>query len=606
MFRFANPICLYLLLLIPIFVIVYFFFVQKRKKNLLKFGDPELLAQLMPELSSVRKHVKFGLLMIVLALLVFILARPQFGIRNEEQKRKGIEAIIAVDVSNSMLCEDIAPSRLQKAKMLLSKIIEQLDEDKVGLIAFAGNAVTLLPITQDGVTAKMFLEQLTPQSVSVQGTNMSEAIERALAGFSASKSKKVGRALIFITDAEENEKADEVAELANKAREMGVRIFVLSIGTEAGGPIPIGDGKHKTDKDGNVVITHLNEQVGKAIAQAGNGVYMHVDKTDNAQSMLQTEIGKMQKEDFVSSYYSEYDEQFIAVAIILIIVLLIEMCIMEKKNPFFKRFQLFKKAAVILLLIGSFPQFISAQNAKELIMMGNKCYREGAFDKAETYYAKSLDKEKSIEGYYNLALSQFKQMRDSDVVKTLQTAIKIQYPNKVKRSLLYHMVGWHDYLVGLNHLKMQDGQEAQLFQSAIQSYESALILDPKNDETKYNLAMAQYMLKKSQQNQKNDKDKDKQDKDKQDKDKQNQDKDKDKDKDKDQNKDKQDKDKQDENKDKEDKKEDDKKQNAEPKKDEVDEKTIDQLLNSAQQDDNAVQKKVKMQQYQRRSLEKDW
>lgn len=335
---------MYLLLLIPVITAIYVFIQFKTKKQLKKFGDPNLLSALMPDVSPLRKHIKFALLMLALALIILVMARPQFGTRNEEVKRSGIEVVIAVDVSNSMLCEDVNPdlhqSRLDKSKMIVSKLIEQFDQDKVGLVAFAGSSITLLPITSDYVSAKMFLSQITPSTVSLQGTNMAEAIQRATANFSNNKKKKIGRALILITDAEDNETG--AIDAAKSARDQGIQIFVLSVGTEAGGPIPMGGGTFKKDLSGNVVTTKLNEQIGKDIAKASNGLYIHVDQTNEAQAMLEKEIAKMQKEDSIESMYSEYDEQFIAVAILLLIVLILEMCIIEKKNPLFKNFKLFK------------------------------------------------------------------------------------------------------------------------------------------------------------------------------------------------------------------------------------------------------------------------
>ncbi len=308
------------------------------RKDMLKFGEAALMSYLTPDVSSFRKNLKFGLMMLALGLIIVLLARPQFGMRNEEVKRSGIEVIIAVDVSNSMLCEDIKPNRLEKSKMIVSKLIDQFDEDRVGLVAFAGTAITLLPVTSDYVSAKMFLNQLSPSTISVQGTNIADAISKASNGFSAKKS--VGHALILITDAEDHEPG--AIEAAKEANDKGQRIFVLSVGTAGGGAIPMGNGEYKTDLSGNTVITKLNEQVGKDIAQAGNGVYIHVDQADHAQNVLEAEIAKMQTEDFASSVYSQYDEQFIAVAILLLLALVAEVCIMEKKNPLFKNFKLFR------------------------------------------------------------------------------------------------------------------------------------------------------------------------------------------------------------------------------------------------------------------------
>lgn len=338
MFRFASPIYFYLLILIPILTVIYVLVLYRVKQQLKKFGDFELMRDLMPDVSPLRRHIKFSLMMLALGLLVVVLARPQYGTRNEEVKRSGIEVAIAVDVSNSMLCKDVSPSRLDKSKMIVSKLVEQFDEDKVGLVAFAGSAITLLPMTSDYVSAKMFLDQLNPATISIQGTNMADAITRATAGFS--KKTNVGRALILITDAEDNEPG--AIEAAKQARKEGIQIFVLSVGTAEGGPIPMGDGSFKKDLSGNVVTTKLNEQIGKSIAQAGGGMYVHVDQTNLAQSLLEKEIEKMQKEDISQSMYSEYDEQFVAVALLLFIVLVVELCVMERKNRWLGKFKLFR------------------------------------------------------------------------------------------------------------------------------------------------------------------------------------------------------------------------------------------------------------------------
>lgn len=333
MFRFAHPQYLYLLLLIPLFIALFVWLRYRRRENLRRFGDMALLAHLMPEVSRVNPVMKFVLMMLALALVVFIMARPQYGMRNVEYKRSGIEAVIAVDVSNSMLCEDVSPSRLQKSKMIVSKLIDQLDDDKLGLVAFAGTSVTLLPITSDFVSAKMFLDQIDPRTISLQGTDVGDAINKAVAGFS--QNKNVGKALILITDAEDNEQG--ALDAAKAAKALGIRIFVLSVGTPAGGPIPMGNNQFKKDMEGNVVITKLNESVGKQIAEAGGGVYIRVDRTDDAQTMLETEIAKMQKDDFSTSQYAEYDEQFIAVAILLFITLIVEAALMDKRYKLFSK-----------------------------------------------------------------------------------------------------------------------------------------------------------------------------------------------------------------------------------------------------------------------------
>lgn len=609
MFRFANPQYLYLLGLVLLFVLAYIFMLGDRKRRLKTFGDPELIAHLMSDVSKYRPHIKFALMMLALALIIFMIARPQYGVRREDSKRTGIEAIIAVDVSNSMLCEDVKPNRLTKAKMIVSKLIDQLDEDRVGMIAFAGNAVTLLPLTRDGVSAKLFLEQISTQTVSIQGTNITEAIQRAIAGFSSSDSKNVGRALIFITDAEDNE--DGAEEMAEEAQRMGVNIFVLSVGTESGGPIPMGNGRYKQDRSGNTVITHMNKQLGLSLAKAGKGVFIHVDQTDNAQKMLESEIGKMQKEDFMTTSFSEYDEQFIAVALLLLLVLIIEICLMERKNNMLMKILSYVKrltACVVMLL--AFTS-LNAQNARDLIRLGNHNYRDGQYAKAETYYKKSIEKDSTImETYYNLGNAQIMQGRDSDAYVTYMKAKDVPNKNPQKRAKLFHNMGNIMYASGLMHKDMRDGKANETFGVAVELFKSSLRLRPENNETRYNLAMAQYMFNKTKndpsQNGQNNKDQNKENKNKD-----QQDKNKDRDQNKNQNKDdkkQQDKqDKQDQQKNNTDAN----KQNQEnsipsQKKGEFSENTVNQLLNSAQQDEKKVLKKLIGEKNQRHSLEKDW
>lgn len=215
MFRFENPIYLYLLVLIPILALIRFYVISKRRKKLKKFGDPELLKALMPDVSRFRPEVKFWLLMAALALLIVMLARPQMGTKISREKRNGIEAMIAVDISNSMKAEDVVPSRLDKSKMLIERMVDNFTNDKVGLVVFAGDAFIQLPITSDYVSAKMFLQNTDPSLIATQGTNIAEAINISMNSFT--QQEKIGRAIIVITDGEDHEGgAVEAAQAALK------------------------------------------------------------------------------------------------------------------------------------------------------------------------------------------------------------------------------------------------------------------------------------------------------------------------------------------------------------------------------------------------------
>lgn len=338
MFRFENPAFLYLLIIIPVIIVIRFLEMRKRKLKLKKFGDLSLLKQLMPDVSSSRKSLKFWLMVAALALLIVMLARPQMGSKISQEKRKGIEVIISLDISNSMRAEDVVPSRLDKSKMLVENMVDNFTNDKVGLVVFAGDAFIQLPITSDYVSAKMFLQNTDPSLIATQGTDLAGAIE--LSSKSFTQQDKVGRAILIITDGEDHEGG--TIEAAEKARKNGIRVFVLGVGSTKGSPVPDGNGGYMKDNSGQEVISALNEEMCKQVAQAGGGAYIHVDNTSLAQRQLNDELTKLQKGDISSVVYSEYDEQFQAVGILVLILLIIEMLILERKNPFFKKIKLFK------------------------------------------------------------------------------------------------------------------------------------------------------------------------------------------------------------------------------------------------------------------------
>ena len=339
MFRFENPIYLWLLLIIPILIIMKIMMWYVQRKKLSRIGNPTLLKELMPDVSRFRPWVKFLLLITALSSLILALARPQFGSKISHEKRNGIEAIIALDISNSMLAQDVQPSRLDKSKLMIENLINSFINDKIGLVVFAGEAYVQLPITSDYVSAKMFLSDITPSLISAQGTDIARAIRVSLSSFT--QQKGVGKAIILITDGEDNEGG--ALEAVKEAKEKGVNVFILGVGDSKGAPIPLGNGEYLKDNHGQTVMTALNEKMCKEIAQAGSGTYIHIDNTSLAQEQLNNELSKLQKGDSDAVVYSEYNEQFQIVALLSFILLLIEVCLLERKNPLFKRFNLFKR-----------------------------------------------------------------------------------------------------------------------------------------------------------------------------------------------------------------------------------------------------------------------
>lgn len=339
MFRFEDPIFLWLLWVILVLVLIRFVGWRLRKRKLRKLGDPDLLRQLTPNISKYRPTVKFVLVLVAIALLIVMIARPQMGSKISHDKRQGIETIICLDISNSMLAQDVAPSRLDKSKMLVENLVDNFTNDKIGLIVFAGDAYVQLPITSDYVSAKMFLQNITPSLIQTQGTNIGDAINLATKSFT--QQGKVGRAIIVITDGENHEPGAE--EAAAAAKQQGINVYILGIGNTAGAPIPMGDGSYLKDHAGNTVMTALNEAMCKQLAQAGSGQYIHVDNTSDAEEKLNNDLAKLQKGETDAVIYSEYDEQFQAFGLLVILLLIIEACLLEVQSPVIRNIKFFKK-----------------------------------------------------------------------------------------------------------------------------------------------------------------------------------------------------------------------------------------------------------------------
>lgn len=312
--------------------------VHQQKRRLRRFGDIELVRQLMPNVSRFRPAVKFWLLLGALALLIVMLARPQLGTKISHEKRTGIETIICLDVSNSMLAEDVAPSRLDRSKMMIENLVDHFTNDKIGLIVFAGDAFVQLPITSDYVSAKMFLSNISPGMIATQGTDIATAVN--MASHSFTQQEGVGKAIIVITDGEDHE--GNAVEAAKAAHEQGFNVYVLGIGSTNGTPVPDPDtGNYMIDNQGNTVMSCLNEDMCREVAQAGGGAYIHVDNNSSAQRLLDEELDKLEKGE--TTIYSDYAEQFQYAAAFALLLLIIEICILDRRNPILKKIKLFKR-----------------------------------------------------------------------------------------------------------------------------------------------------------------------------------------------------------------------------------------------------------------------
>lgn len=568
MFRFEDPIYLYALVLIPLLAVIRLWMVSRQKKRLRKFGDRDLVRQLMPDVSRFRPLVKFVLLLTALALIILMIARPQFGTKINREKRTGIETIIAMDISNSMLAEDVTPSRLDRSKMMVENLVDHFTNDKIGLIVFAGDAFIQLPITSDYVSAKMFLSSITPSMIATQGTDIAKAITMSANSFT--QQEGVGKAIIVITDGEDHEGG--ALEAAKEAQNKGMRVYVLGVGSPKGAPIPTGNGDYMKDNMGQTVMTGLNEEMCRQIAQAGGGAYIHVENNSNAQDQLDHELDKLAKKEIESTIYSDYDEQFQAVCIIVLLLLIIEVCILDIKNPMLKNVSLFKrnKKAVVAVLFLLVATGVQAQGDRLLVRQGNKQFRAGNYAEAEVSYRKAVEKNpRNAQAHYNLGNALLGQRKDSAAVVQFENAAK-QETNAMRKAQSYHNIG-----------VICQGQKQ--YAQAIEAYKEALRNNPTDDETRYNLELCKRQQQ-QQQNQQNQQNKDNKD-----------------------NKDKKDqKDKQDQQK-QQDKKE-QKQDQQQQQKQQMSRENAEQMLNAAIQEEKQTQERMKKAQQQpnRRRLEKNW
>ena len=570
MFRFANIELLWLLVSVPVFIAAFILIQHRKRRQLEDFGDAELVKDLMPNASRIRPVVKFGMTMVALVLLILAAARPQFGQTEKTVKRQGMEVMMALDISNSMLAEDVAPNRLDRAKQMLSRMIDKMTEDKVGMVVFAGEAFTQLPITCDYVSAKMFLNTITPDLIKTQGTAIGAAINTCIRCFGSEESE-IGRAIILITDGENHE--DDAVAAAQAAADRGMHVYVVGIGKPEGSPIPLpGTGSFRKDREGNVVVSRLDESMCQEIAKAGRGVYVHCDNTNTAMRALENELDKLATEEIESTIYTDYNEQYQSFVLIALLLLVIEFFIFGRKNKTLQRFDIFrertmnKKMMLALVLILSLPAM--AQKESPDVRHGNRDYKHEQYDKAELDYRRGLDKnENSVEAHYNLGNALFRQNKYPEAGEQYALAAKQLDPKKDKTKLshAFHNLGNAFY-----------GQ--QQYDKAVASYQNALRLNPKDDETRYNLVKAMQMLQQQQQNQD-----------------QNQ-----------QNQQQQQQEQQQQNQDQQQQQQREQQQEQQQDPNQMDKETAEQILQALEQDEQETQDKLQRQQGERRRVEKEW
>ena len=465
-----------------------------------------------------------------------------------------------------MLAEDIIPSRLDRSKMMVENLVDHFTNDKIGLIVFAGDAFVQLPITSDYVSAKMFLSSINPSMMATQGTDIARAIEMATHSFT--QEEGIGKAIIVITDGEDHEGG--ALEAAEAAKEEGMRVYVLGVGSTNGAPIPIsGTGDYMKDRSGNTVMSALNEDMCKQVAQAGGGAYIHVENNSAAQQQLDHELDKLAKKETSTTVYSEFDEQFQAVGILVLLLLIIEICILDRRNPLLKRVSLFGKRKAVAVVLMMLAMSATAQTDRQYVRQGNKLFRNGDYPNAEVSYRKAIEKNpKNPQAVFNLGNALMAQKKDSAAVAQFESASKLE-TNPLRKAKAFHNMG----VVCQSH---------KMYGEAIEAYKNALRLNPADDETRYNLVLCKHQQQKQQQNQQNQQGG-------------NDDKKQDNKKDQQQKQDQQ-KDQQDE------------KKQQEPPKPQMSKENAEQLLNAAIQNEKQTQDKLQkaQQQPQRRAVQKNW
>lgn len=489
MFRFANPEFLYLLAAVPLLVLLFWLNRKVGRKRLLRLGKPEYVKRLMGDVSVARVWVKFGLLMAALALVVLMLARPQMGMRMKADTTMGIELVVAMDVSNSMLAEDVEPSRLAKAKQVVGSLCSRLKNDKIALVVFAGNAFLQMPMSADNVSVRMFLDAISTGMIPAQGTSIAEALNISLGSFSAQKDVK--RAVVVITDGEDHEGGIEEALAALKKK--GVSVYMLGIGSTKGAPIRSGN-DYLRDNEGNVVISRLNEDMCRQIARNAHGSYIHIDNSNSAQDQLVDELSHLQRSELASTAYAEYNDLFPWLAVLVLVLLAAEVVMQSRKSHYFDWLHLFsvkqagKKTAMLVLLLSSSALAMAQAPTKVQTHKGNVAFGKQRDSLAVIHYQKAIAHDSTnFKAHYNLGNAYLRQGKAQDALREYEKSAQC-VPSRLVRAGLYHNIG-------------VVFQSAGQFDEAIEAYKNSLRAYPLDDRTRYNLALCQHQRKKNPQQQ---------------------------------------------------------------------------------------------------------
>jgi Ca-activated chloride channel family protein len=563
-FRFAQTYYFYLFALIPVFTVLLILFLRWKKKALNRYGDRAVISRLMPDYAAAKTILKFVILMLAFSSLVIALARPQTGSRLEKVKRTGIDIVIALDVSNSMMAQDIRPNRLERAKQSIVRLIDNLEGDRIGIIVFAGKAYTQLPITTDYAAAKMFTTTITTGIVPAQGTAIADAIELAAGSFGESKHNK---AIIIITDGEDHE--GNVLEQTEAAAAKGITVYTIGMGLPEGAPIPVYNGEiqtgYKKDGDGNTVMSKLDETLLQRIATVGKGMYVRATNSETGLNKIFSDISKIQKSEIEEKQFSDYEDRFQYFVALALILLALDLFIFERKTGWMKRIKPF----AVILFFFTLGLTTSGQKENKFLRQGNNQFEKGDFKTAEKDYRKALEINKeSVKGQFNLGTAVYQEKNYEESAR-IYGGLAEKNTDPEVQSKIYHNLG--------NTLL-----QSKEYEKSISAYKNALMNNPKDLDTKYNLEYAKMMLKKQQEQQQQNKDQQK-------------------------NEDKKDekKDKQDQNQDKQNQ---DQNKNQNPDQKKISKDDADRMLEALKNDEKKTMQKVKKQQakVQVVGVEKDW
>ena len=598
MFQFQHIGYLYTLAVIPLLLLLFVGVLYWRKRKLQKIGDEKLVASQIQGYISGRNTFRFILMAVALSAIIIGWANLRAGDKSEKAERKGVDVIVALDVSKSMLAKDIQPDRLTRAKQLIMRMTDKMHNDRVALIIFAGRSYLQVPLTVDYTSVKMLLQNVSPDMVPAQGTVIGDAIGMAMQTFTQNEQKY--KSLIIITDGEDHD--DKAIDKTREAADAGVVVHTVGIGSPQGATLYDPDTKSvKLDENGNPVISKLNEDELRSIASAGHGTYNLLQNTDEVADKLINSLEGMEQKSLGSVVYTDFTSYFQYFLFAGFLALIIEWLLpgrkkIRKEEPHVSVGKVLitkstdtavKSHAAAIVLFMFLALGVHAQTNK-YILQGNKLYEQQKYKEAADDYAKAIAKDpNNTSGLFNLGNSLYQQKKYDDSRKVMTETAKL---SKDKPS-----AAAANYNIGNTYMSQQKWEDA------VSSYKQTLRNNPQDVDAKYNLSYAEQMLKKQQQQQqKNDKNKqDKQNKDQKDKDKKDEKKDdnKDKNKDKDQKKD------QDQ---KNDQSKDQQPQKPESQPSKLSKQQADQLLDALQQEEKKLQDKMKKEKGNVVKMEKDW